>query len=344
MIDLSKHIEVLLLKHDCVIVPGLGGFVTQYVSARYMPEEQLFLPPHRTVGFNAQLVVGDGLLAQSCMQAADISYPEALQLIDAAVEVWKTALQRDGVCSIEGIGVLRLGLDEHYDFTPVEAGVLSPDLYGLDGLALPSIARPAVTTSVTASRPAVSTPEAMKRPASVLLRGWVNYVAAAAVALVFYLLCATPVGAPDHASQLHVATMVPSVGEPAQPVATPMSQTPSVAVATSAVTAEEPTGASAPAATPETPASAETPAATEAPKSAEGRYTIVLASSIPLSNARHLAAQLQEDGMAQAEVLVGKRMVRVVYGHYISELEARSALKQLRKNTAYEDAWVMPTR
>ena len=45
MIELSRHIESLMLKHDCVIVPGLGGFVTQYVPARRVEGEQLFLPP-----------------------------------------------------------------------------------------------------------------------------------------------------------------------------------------------------------------------------------------------------------------------------------------------------------
>ena len=52
MIELSRHIENLLLKHNCVIVPQLGGFVTQYVPARYISEEQIFLPPYRSVGFN----------------------------------------------------------------------------------------------------------------------------------------------------------------------------------------------------------------------------------------------------------------------------------------------------
>ena len=71
MIELSRHIESLLLAHDCVIVPGLGGFVAHYVPARRIAEEQLFLPPSRSVGFNQQLTINDGLLVQSYMQAYD---------------------------------------------------------------------------------------------------------------------------------------------------------------------------------------------------------------------------------------------------------------------------------
>ena len=75
MIELSRHIESLMLNHDCVIVPGLGGFITQYMHARYIAEEGLFLPPYRSVGFNQQLTFNDGLLVQSYMQAYDTSYP-----------------------------------------------------------------------------------------------------------------------------------------------------------------------------------------------------------------------------------------------------------------------------
>ena len=55
MIELSQHIETLLLENDCVIVPRLGGFVAHYQPATYVEEEQLFLPPVRIVGFNPQL-------------------------------------------------------------------------------------------------------------------------------------------------------------------------------------------------------------------------------------------------------------------------------------------------
>ena len=70
MISLARHIELLLLEHDCVIVPGLGGFIANHADARYTgDEEHLFLPPYRTIGFNQQLQVNDGLLVQSYMAA-----------------------------------------------------------------------------------------------------------------------------------------------------------------------------------------------------------------------------------------------------------------------------------
>ena len=35
MISLAKHIELLLLDHDCVIVPELGTFIANHASACY---------------------------------------------------------------------------------------------------------------------------------------------------------------------------------------------------------------------------------------------------------------------------------------------------------------------
>ena len=56
MIELAQHIEALLLENDCVIVPGFGGFVAHYAPATHVKEENLFLPPTRTIGFNPCLL------------------------------------------------------------------------------------------------------------------------------------------------------------------------------------------------------------------------------------------------------------------------------------------------
>ena len=42
MIELTKHIEILLLENDCVIVPELGGFITHYQPAHYEESEGVY--------------------------------------------------------------------------------------------------------------------------------------------------------------------------------------------------------------------------------------------------------------------------------------------------------------
>lgn len=97
------------------------------------------MPPCRSVGFNPQLNLNDGLLVQSYMQAYDTNYPETIKLIDDAVAQLKKELQEQGEYELSGIGKLTLGIGDKYNFTPCEAGVLSPELYGLDAVTTPRI-------------------------------------------------------------------------------------------------------------------------------------------------------------------------------------------------------------
>ena len=101
MIQLGRHIEILLLDNDCVIVPDFGGFVAHHVSARYDEDDHSWLPPMRTLGFNAQLRINDSLLAQSYVNAYDISYPEALRRIEDEVEELKQLLANEGCYTID---------------------------------------------------------------------------------------------------------------------------------------------------------------------------------------------------------------------------------------------------
>ena len=75
VIELERHIEILLLSNDCVIIPDLGGFMTHYIDAKYDEEDGLFLPPLRSLGFNPQLTINDSMLALSYVEAYDISPP-----------------------------------------------------------------------------------------------------------------------------------------------------------------------------------------------------------------------------------------------------------------------------
>jgi len=131
VIELDRHIEILLLSNDCVIVPDFGGFMAHHVDAHYDELEGIFLPPQRTLGFNPQLKINDSLLAQSYVEAYDISYPEALMRIEDEVNELNMQLQTRGIYELNGIGTLEFNDNGNYVFTPCEAGILTPYLYGL---------------------------------------------------------------------------------------------------------------------------------------------------------------------------------------------------------------------
>ncbi len=143
MISLSRHIELLLLEHNCVIVPGLGGFIANTASAVYNdgPDgDRLFIPPYRTIGFNPKLQVNDGLLVQSYMQAYDASYPAAYLQMEKEVEQLNMQLNLFGEYNLQGIGTLHKSLGQNIILNSPEAGILTPSLYGTYSFGIKSLA------------------------------------------------------------------------------------------------------------------------------------------------------------------------------------------------------------
>lgn len=138
---LERHIEVLLLTNDCVIVPSLGGFVAHHVCARYVEEEGLFLPPLRTIGFNPQLTMNDSLLAQSYAEAEDISLPEALDHIEAEVAALRRQLDEVGEVEMTELGRLFKNAEGHLAFSPCDGGILTPSLYALSSFEMRALVR-----------------------------------------------------------------------------------------------------------------------------------------------------------------------------------------------------------
>lgn len=140
MIELERHIEILLLSNDCVIVPDFGGFMAHQVDARYDGRDNMFLPPLRTIGFNPQLTMNDSLLALSYVEAYDISYPDALSRIAEDVREIRAELDINGKYELTDIGTLYLNSQGTYTFKPCEAGLLTPNYYGLDGFVMQPLA------------------------------------------------------------------------------------------------------------------------------------------------------------------------------------------------------------
>lgn len=216
---LERHIEILLLSNDCVMVPGLGGFVAHHICARYVPEEGLFLPPLRTIGFNAQLTLNDSLLAQAYAETFDLSLPQALDRVEAEVEELKQQLAEKGEVELSSLGRLYTNAEGHVAFEPCEAGILTPSLYGLSSFELAELREqakavvmqpkeePIINNKVEKDEQTVADDRAVyigmdragHKTLNVSLRVLRNTVAAAAVVAAMFLI---PTPLPHNGSQV----------------------------------------------------------------------------------------------------------------------------------------------
>ena len=151
MIELAKHIEVLLLENDCVIVPGLGGFIAHNRQAEFKESNGLFCAPMRTIGFNPQLVMNDGLLVQTYMQAYNTDFPDATRKIEETVSTLKEQLYKTGEANLPNVGTLYYTMNGTYVFEPASEVFFTPYLYGLGNFALTplkALKRPEETVTI----------------------------------------------------------------------------------------------------------------------------------------------------------------------------------------------------
>ena len=152
MIELSQHIENLLLENDCVVIPRLGGFIAHYQPATYVEEEGLFLPPTRVVGFNPQLRMNDGLLVQSFMDVYGTNFSDANRMIERKVDKLLEHLHENGKAELPQIGELRYSIYDKVSFIAYDNKLTTPTLYGLGSfemLPLKSLIKPITAKPAT---------------------------------------------------------------------------------------------------------------------------------------------------------------------------------------------------
>lgn len=94
MLEISKYIKELLFIHDCVILPGFGGFLANYKPAKVDDNLNVIFPPTKAIGFNRNLLQNDGLLITRLAEAENLSYAEAEKSVQFFIEDIRVRIQR----------------------------------------------------------------------------------------------------------------------------------------------------------------------------------------------------------------------------------------------------------
>lgn len=350
VIELERHIEILLLSNDCVIVPNFGGFMAHHVDARYDESDHTFLPPLRTIGFNPQLKMNDSLLAQSYIEAYDISYPEAIKRIEDEVNELRQHLENDGKFELNDIGVIYLNGQHHIEFEPCEAGILTPELYGLSSFEMQPVSAIAAATEKPMTivveskkkqdeqRPVAVEQEAeepLKLSSNIFVNddddrtvsisiGSLRNLAVACIVIIAFLLMPSPIGNGKHNTQ---QTSNIDTGMLYRIMPRDISLAKALPVTTAQVQATKPR--------------AEKLDTAKNAVDASPYYSLVLASRVTRKNARAYVATLQRKGYAEAMVLPRPKGAKVIYGKYQSKKQAYRAQQKLNDNKEFADCWIM---
>jgi len=103
---IALQLRRLFLDHDCVVVPGLGGFVFHAVPARYDADARVLVPPGREVVFNPRLIHNDGVLAHALAVGMGWPYAEALGVIEQEAAAMRSALSTGAAVVLPEVGRL----------------------------------------------------------------------------------------------------------------------------------------------------------------------------------------------------------------------------------------------
>lgn len=154
MKDLISHIEYLLHTHNCVIVPGLGGFVlNELPSARTGVAE--FSSPRYELVFNRDLTHNDGLLSESYMKIYGCSFEKATQYVESATQKLRQELMQTGRVEMGKVGSFVMHDEKRFVYE--SNSYVRSDVFGLTNVALKPIIQlqPAILSAKTTDRKSV---------------------------------------------------------------------------------------------------------------------------------------------------------------------------------------------
>lgn len=371
MIELSKHIEVLLLENDCVIVPGLGGFIAHKRQAAYSIQKGEFMPPLRTIGFNPQLIMNDGLLVQSYMQAFNTDFPDATRRIEKTVAEIKDQLYQQGQVTLHNVGTIYYNMNGGYAFEPAATSFFTPSLYGLESFTLPLLQPLSVSSS-----PKPLLPKADERTGKpkrhFSLRRFTRNVAAIAAAVCLFFALSVPVENTyvDDANYASLGSISMFDAIRNQSMATSIQTIPQTVSAQKAV--KKQTGekrvrnnvntlrpvavktekiADAPATPKAATAKVETktpaPSARQAsaqPVAEKKKAYIIVASLTTPDDARRELKKFQQKGYKDSQVLESDGRFRIALEGYATSGEAYKKVQTLRNQEEFKNAWVFTSK
>lgn len=356
MKEFTSHIDYLIQKHDCVIIPDFGGFVLNREVAKIATDGSI-TPPRVIVGFNLDLKYNDGLLAESYMNAYSISYDVACKRIGDVVKRLNTILALRQPVQIGLLGKLSQEADGRLNFEPNNSISAShSETFGLSVLDIKRLVDIQEIQKVSI----------VNNRRSIYKRAFAGVAATAAAILVFFVT-STPISenegnnvqksgfftdlisaSANHSSPVGSVPMDSSLDVPSveETVVSADIEAPTVEVE---VKKEEPKIEKvAPAVTQKAEPAKVTKANTVTPtvkKAAEPKFFVIIGSAGSNSEAQKALKTFKDKGYKDANIVNSGDRNRIYIASFDDKAQAEKYLASFRKsNPRLDDAWVFTKR
>ncbi|MEN9972446.1 MAG: hypothetical protein RIS20_793 [Bacteroidota bacterium] len=123
MIPFEEVLCQLILRHNCVVLPNFGGFVSKTISAQIDFEKGILQAPYKQLLFNRNLINDDGLVVAEYARLNGLYYQEGVsQLSDFTGKLnadlaqgKQVSIPKLGVFSKDSDGIVRFEQDRHFN-------------------------------------------------------------------------------------------------------------------------------------------------------------------------------------------------------------------------------------
>ena len=133
-LKIKDYIKELLFTNQGVVIPGLGGFVSEYEPAAFDVSENKFLPPSKKITFNSDYSFQDSLLIQFISKKENLDGENAKKLLDDFVKEVKSILKKGEKVDFPEIGTLSQKAKGEIQFIQSSESNLLTDSYGLKSI------------------------------------------------------------------------------------------------------------------------------------------------------------------------------------------------------------------
>jgi nucleoid DNA-binding protein/cell division septation protein DedD len=180
LMQMSSYISDLLYRHECVVIPGFGAFITRRVPAQHFATTHTLYPPKKGLSFNEQIQQNDGLLVNYVSTVEQIPYEDAMQEIRNYVRFLDHEIDENGEITIHKVGRFSRTAENALSFTPMYLVNYLPEAFGLTKQESYAINRTPVAAPVT-EETVEETPVFQLETPKTKSAAWVRAAAAVAI-------------------------------------------------------------------------------------------------------------------------------------------------------------------
>lgn len=149
-LDISTYIKELIIRNECIILSGFGGFETHYKPASVDTISGKLIPPTKQVIFRPEFRNDNGVLIQFVAGKEKLSTEEARKVVYDFIRELTQKIEEEGTCELKGIGSFVKQAEGSIVFNPLEHENYLIDSFGLSEIKMSKIAETATEPPVMA--------------------------------------------------------------------------------------------------------------------------------------------------------------------------------------------------